>query len=328
MKTITSDTDLLSIDKYKGELDGNYTTLWVATDKNLNHFVTHNLELKQTSDLIQNDHSITKWQNISAETFKKYSEELHHAGVWYPESNSTNNLTKTTMEKEKKETSITGYVGKDPQYKYFEESKKSTLAFTIKEPGADGQWVHIRAFNTNAEKLNAAFKEGIDKVTVQGNTWQDVSYQNKKGEQVEYKELLVNDVIKHKVIEISGNIGKIENKETSKGKAFTEILVINEQVTAEGKAEKHLYNVTLWADKQKGVPSHVKLEKGAPLAVKGEANILTSKDSSKEYITIQAWNLDVSKEKLQSQIADKMKNAASKEAAVPKTTSKGQGQSM
>lgn len=236
------------------------------------------------------------------------------------------NLTTTTMEKQE-EVSITGYVGKNPQYKKY-ESGKSTIGFTMKATGKEGDWIHVRAYNEQAEKLQTAFeKENIEKLTVSGNSWKPVAYESKKnpGTKVEYNEFQINDVIKHKVMEIAGNIGKVENKTTSKGKAFTEILVISDQ-PGEGKSDKILYNVTLWEDKQKGVPNEVKIKVGEPLAVKGEANILENKEGSKQYVSIQAWNLDITPEKLQAQIQAKQKTATtSKEETKEKSAKPEKG---
>lgn len=84
MPVINSDADLISIEKFKGELDGEFTALWVAIDKNMQCYVTHNLELKQVGNTTRHDHSITRWKSISNETYSKYSEELHHVGTWKP----------------------------------------------------------------------------------------------------------------------------------------------------------------------------------------------------------------------------------------------------
>jgi hypothetical protein len=224
-------------------------------------------------------------------------------------------------------------------YQFYEKSQKSTLGFTIKTK--EGAWIKARASNTMAEKLNKAItEEGIKKVTITGK-YKEVSYnaiiKDKDGKQVlgadgkaktrpvSFKELQVNELVKHKVLSIEGNIGKIENKTTPKGKGLTEILVIEDKVATQGSSEKTLYNVTIWDDRKTQIPPDVKLEVGFSLAVKGEGNILEGKNG-KEYYSIQAWNVDRNAERLQNQIdalVDKKKeNTLDKETDKPIKKSK------
>lgn len=70
-----------SIEKLKGELNGEFMAIWIATDLNNNLFMTYNLELKQVGDDVENDFETTKWTNISNEKYKQLSDELHSRGV-------------------------------------------------------------------------------------------------------------------------------------------------------------------------------------------------------------------------------------------------------
>ena len=65
------------LEKYKGELNGTYQTLWVATSENGNYFTTHDLELKQIGNKVVNDIASTKWTHITNEHHHKITEEMH-----------------------------------------------------------------------------------------------------------------------------------------------------------------------------------------------------------------------------------------------------------
>ena len=66
-----------TLEKYKGELNGTYQTLWVATSENGNFLMTHDLELKQVGDNIINDIKATKWTHITNEHHHKITDEMH-----------------------------------------------------------------------------------------------------------------------------------------------------------------------------------------------------------------------------------------------------------
>ncbi len=218
--------------------------------------------------------------------------------------------------KDNQEVTITGYFGKQRKfnYKFFEETSKSAINTKIYFGKDDKlESVNIKAFNATAEKLKATLldekKEGIKKIEVTGK-FKDIEYENKEGKPVKGKELQITDFVKFKVMEIQGNISKVVEGETPhQHKKYTEILVMDDKVVQGGKAHTETYKVTLWEENKKSIPSDVKLEKGARIAVKGEASILENKtDRDKQYISIDAWNVDQNMKKLHEQIATKQAN--------------------
>lgn len=244
------------------------------------------------------------------------------------------------MENSKTEQKITGnlgnYEGKTHDYKYFPESQKSTISFTIRTPDtskAEGQWVHVRAYSSKAERLKKAIEEDKIKTFSLTGNYKTVEYESKNtGKPVKFEELQVNNIILHKTLEISGKIAKIEEKQTPNGKAFKEILVIDEKVVPGKGAHKDLYNVTIWPEKEKFIPKDFELKTGADIAVKGRANILENQTGSAQYTTIEARNIDKTPAKLKEQIKELQAKAAAKDQgqdkAASKTKAKGKGQEM
>ena len=68
--------EYLKLEKFKGELDGEFTKIWIATDVRGNFFVSSDLQLKQTKDAFEPDLEATKWKSISNEQHNKITEEL------------------------------------------------------------------------------------------------------------------------------------------------------------------------------------------------------------------------------------------------------------
>ena len=209
---------------------------------------------------------------------------------------------------EKPDIKVIGNLGKDKDgkthdYKLF-ESQKSTISFTIhtEKRGEDpGEWVHIRAFNSNAEKIKKAIEvDGIKTFTFTGN-YKQKEYTNKKDEQVKYDELQVNSFIKHKNLLIEGQITKHRAKETTGGKKFDEYLIVDERII-EGKPQKQLYNLTVWPEQKAFIPKDVELKTGNKVYASGRANILENKEGTVEYTTLVARNVDKTLERLQGQI--------------------------
>jgi hypothetical protein len=214
-----------------------------------------------------------------------------------------NSKTNTTMEK----TTVTGFVGKGFNYNYNEESKKSVISLQIKP--REGDWVHIKAFNQNADLIKSAIEnDDVKKLTVTGKMKDAKPYENKKGETIEYKELIVDSLNRHKTVEINGVIAKVEEKKTSNDKPYTHIFIKN---NVGDKVEQ--FNVTIFQENKKGIPSDVELKVGLPIAVKGEATItryLDKENNMKESTNINAWNVDRTPTKLKEQIKNLQENAA------------------
>lgn len=68
---------IFMLEKFKGEIEGEFTSLWVATDVNMNRFLAFDLVLKQEGDNISNDLKNTKWLKLSEERYKEIEKELH-----------------------------------------------------------------------------------------------------------------------------------------------------------------------------------------------------------------------------------------------------------
>ena len=66
-----------TLEKFKGEIDGEFTSLWVATDVNKNRFLAFDLVLKQEGEKIMNDVKNTKWLKLPEERYKEISIQLH-----------------------------------------------------------------------------------------------------------------------------------------------------------------------------------------------------------------------------------------------------------
>tara|TARA_B100000609_G_C17088038_1_gene367772 strand:+ start:466 stop:768 length:303 start_codon:yes stop_codon:yes gene_type:complete len=70
---------IVRLEKFKGELNGVYQTLWIAISETGNVFTTTDLELKQVGNKIINDIKSTKWKSISNEHYTKIMDEMHCA---------------------------------------------------------------------------------------------------------------------------------------------------------------------------------------------------------------------------------------------------------
>lgn len=67
---------ILMLEKYKGEIEGEFTALWVATDINMNRFMSFHLALKQEGEKISNDIKNTKWMKLPEDRYKEIAKEL------------------------------------------------------------------------------------------------------------------------------------------------------------------------------------------------------------------------------------------------------------
>jgi hypothetical protein len=74
---INPSIDTNSIEKYKGEMRGNFTTLWVARDQNNQLYSTSNLEYKQAGKNISVDIKATNWKAITNERYSQIQDELY-----------------------------------------------------------------------------------------------------------------------------------------------------------------------------------------------------------------------------------------------------------
>lgn len=244
-----------------------------------------------------------------------------------------NNQSNTTMEK----TTVSGFVGKNFNYNYNEETKKSVISLTIKPK--DGDWVQIKAFNQNADLIkNAIENEEVKKLTITGKMKDGKPYTNKKGDLVEYQELVADTVNRHKTVEVNGVIAKVEDKKTSNDKPYTHLFIKN-NVAVGGVEKVEQFNITIFQENKKGIPKDVELKVGQPIAIKGEATInryLDKENKVKESTNINAWNVDRTPTRLKEQIENLQKNSAKKaesqkeapKKAAKKSTSKGKGTGM
>lgn len=225
--------------------------------------------------------------------------------------NVTNNqLNNSTMEK----TTVSGYVGKSFNYNLNEETKKSVISLQVKP--REGDWVQVKAFNQNADLIkNAIEQDDIKKFTFTGKLKDGKPWENKKGEMVEFKELVVDSVNRHKTVEINGVIAKVDEKTTSNQKPYTHLFIKNN--TNIGGVEKvEQFNVTIFKENKMNIPTDVKLEVGQPIAVKGEATInryLDKENVVKESTNINAWNVDRTPTRLKEQIQKLQDSAATKD---------------
>lgn len=244
-----------------------------------------------------------------------------------------NNQSNTTMEK----TTVSGFVGKNFNYNYNEETKKSVISLTIKPK--DGDWVQIKAFNQNADLIkNAIENEEVKKLTITGKMKEGKPYTNKKGDLVEYQELVADTVNRHKTVEVNGVIAKVDEKKTSNDKPYTHLFIKN-NVAVGGVEKVEQFNITIFQENKKGIPKDVELKVGQPIAIKGEATInryLDKENKVKESTNINAWNVDRTPTRLKEQIENLQKNSAKKaesqkeapKKAAKKSTSKGKGTGM
>jgi|GEM_PF-2033729 hypothetical protein len=233
---------------------------------------------------------------------------------------NNNSKPQTTMEKTGS-TTVSGYIGKKDQvrYNYNEETKKSVISLRI---GKDDEWTKIKAFDTNAEIIkNGIDNEGITKLTVTGKIKDAKPWVNGKGETVNEKELVVDKLNRHKMAEINGVIAKVEEKTTANNKPYTHLFIKN-NVNDKGIEKVEQFNVTIFQENKKGIPSDVKMEVGQPIAIKGELTIsryLDKENKWKESTSINAWNVDRTPTRLKEQIEKLKANAASKEPEQGKT---------
>lgn len=220
-----------------------------------------------------------------------------------------NNQSNTTMEK----TTVSGFVGKNFNYNYNDETKKSVISLTIKPK--DGDWVQIKAFNQNADLIkNAIENEDVKKLTITGKMKDGKPYTNKKGDLVEYQELVADTVNRHKTVEVNGVIAKVDEKKTSNDKPYTHLFIKN-NVAAGGVEKVEQFNITIFQENKKGIPKDVELKVGQPIAIKGEATInryLDKDNKVKESTNINAWNVDRTPTRLKEQIDSLQKNSAKK----------------
>lgn len=68
---------LKSVTKYKGEIDGQYQTYWLGVDKNLQLYLSNNLEYKQEGSKSIIDMEATRWKPISNEQANKIDSEMY-----------------------------------------------------------------------------------------------------------------------------------------------------------------------------------------------------------------------------------------------------------
>jgi len=230
--------------------------------------------------------------------------------------NNNNSKSNTTMEK----TTVSGFVGKSFNYNYNEETKKSVISLQIKP--REGDWVHVKAFNQNADLIkNAIENDDVKKLTVTGKMKDAKPYENKKGETIQYQELVVDSLNRHKTVEINGVIAKVEEKTTSNNKPYTHLFIKN-NVNVGGVEKVEQHNVTIFQENKKGIPSDVELKVGQPIAIKGEATIsryLDKENNIKESTNINAWNVDRTPTRLKEQIQNLKDNAATKDKEPAKT---------
>ena len=64
------------LEKFKGELNGEFKAVYLATDTYLNRYKTNSLELKQIGSKIFNDIKKTKWEALSNEEYKSIKKQL------------------------------------------------------------------------------------------------------------------------------------------------------------------------------------------------------------------------------------------------------------
>lgn len=210
------------------------------------------------------------------------------------------------MNIKKDETTITGNVVKKFHYEHFPETKKSILTTVLID---DQEQKHFfKAFNRNAERIKQAIEEGITKFTLIGQESIPETDTSKK-------ELLVNELQKHKVMTISGKITKMESLQVGAKKIpITEILLYSETVPEPGKVTTQSYNITIWPNTKAAMPKDLTLEKGQTIAVKGEATIFDYK-TGEQGIKINAWNVDANTKALEKQIEQRQQ--ASKDRNAP-----------
>ncbi|MEQ8551740.1 MAG: hypothetical protein RIC06_04080 [Cyclobacteriaceae bacterium] len=72
-----SKSNIIRIEKYKGELNGVYQTLWIAISKTGNVYSSEDLQLKQEGPKVINDIESTKWKSISNEHYTRIMDEMH-----------------------------------------------------------------------------------------------------------------------------------------------------------------------------------------------------------------------------------------------------------
>ncbi len=68
---------VVRLEKFKGELNGVYQTLWIALSKTGNVYTTEDLQLKQEGQKVINDIESTKWKSISNEHYTRIMDEMH-----------------------------------------------------------------------------------------------------------------------------------------------------------------------------------------------------------------------------------------------------------
>jgi single-stranded DNA-binding protein len=202
---------------------------------------------------------------------------------------------------EVKETlTVTGYIGKEPKFKELTNGR-AVLAFSIMKSGkgVPSEWVNAVAWNDVARRINDAItKEDIKKLQVLGEMNDGKPYEL-QGKTVDGKQELVVSDIKYlaKSIEINGVIGTVQEKGSSTEKTHTKLFVLNN--VSENQVDK--FNVIIFADKKAAIPAGVELEKGKPIAVKGELRIeryLDQANAIKESTTIVAKHVERTPTKL------------------------------
>ena len=208
-----------------------------------------------------------------------------------------------TKENDKGEVTVTGNIGKKIKYEHFPETQKSLLTAALFDE--DSKTHLIIAFNRNAERFKEAIDAGITKFTVIGKAQQS--------EDKSKTEIVVNELAKHSVMQISGKITKVDQKEVGNKKIpITELLIISEQIPEPGKVTTQSYNVTIWPNTKSSMPPEVILEPGKPIAIKGEGKIFDYQNGSKGIKIESPWNVDVSVKKLETQIATRQEAAAAR----------------
>lgn len=67
---------ILMLEKYKGELNGEHTSIYIATDVNFNTYKSYDLKLKQVGKDIVNDIKNTKWIKINESEYNSIKSNL------------------------------------------------------------------------------------------------------------------------------------------------------------------------------------------------------------------------------------------------------------
>lgn len=207
------------------------------------------------------------------------------------------------MSQENQEKTYTGRLGKEDflKYKEIEKDGKQYQIFegSFKPQEEDSSWLKIEAWNDKAQTIENGRKDGISKFSFSGKMVEK-SYTNKEGEKKSFNVLRVSSVKKHLPLEIEGEIKKVEDKETSKGKPYKALFVVG------GTQGEEKYNINVF-DKADN-PNNVPLEVGQKAAFAGEGTVLDYKnkegnDVSSTYVT--SWDINKDLPSLKDQVEKK-----------------------